>query len=62
MLWAIRIIGLGILVGILSMMIAAVLFKNGSEKDVALIYVAIMYFIVIAFVAKAFLKRAKESN
>jgi hypothetical protein len=62
MLWVIRIIGLGILVGILSMIIAAAFFRNGTEKDVTLVYVAIMDFIVIAVVAKAFLKREKKSS
>jgi hypothetical protein len=44
-------------------MIAPVFFKdakNGTEKDVALIYLAIMNFAVIAVVARTILKRFKK--
>lgn len=57
MLWVIRFIGFGILVGILSMIIAAVFFRNGTEKDVTLVYVAIMDSFLIAIVVKVILKR-----
>jgi hypothetical protein len=62
MIWVIRIIGFGILVAILSMMIVSVFFRNGTEQDVTLVYVAIMDFLVIACVVKAILKRVKKSS
>lgn len=62
MLTGIRIIGLGIWVAILSMAIAAIVLKNGTEKDAATVYVAIMDFIVIAVVAKAIMKSLRRSN
>ncbi len=52
MLSVIRILGLGILVGILSMAIAPLLFKNGTEQDVTTVYVAIMDSIVIMFIIR----------
>jgi hypothetical protein len=56
MLTAIRIIGLGIWVAILSMAISAFFFRHGTEDDVTLVFVAIMDFIVIGFVARAVLR------
>ncbi len=61
MLWIIKIIGFAIWIGVLSMMIAAVFFRNGTEKDVTLVYVAIMDFAVIAIVVRAILKRTNRS-
>lgn len=56
MLAAIRIIGLGIWVAILSMPISAFFFRHGSEEDATLIFVAIMDFIVIAIIARTILR------
>jgi hypothetical protein len=61
MLWVIRIIGLGILVGILSMIISAVFFRNGSEKDVTLVYMAIMDFIFVALIINWIRRRLMRS-
>jgi hypothetical protein len=52
MLTAIRIIGLGIWVAILSMAISAFFFRHGTEKDVTLVFVTIMDFIVIGVAAR----------
>jgi hypothetical protein len=52
MLSAIKILGLGIWVGIISMAIAPLLFKNAKEQDVTNVYVTIMDSIVIVFVLK----------
>lgn len=56
MLAAIRIIGLGIWVAILSMAISAFFFRHGTEEDATLVFVAIMDFIVIGFIARAVLR------
>jgi hypothetical protein len=53
MLTGIRIIGLGIWVAILSMAISAFFFRQGTEEDATLVFVAIMDFIVIGVVARA---------
>ncbi len=60
--WMIKIIGSGILVAILSMIVAAVFFGKGTEKDVTFIYMAMMDFVVIAVIARAVLKRIKKFN
>jgi hypothetical protein len=52
MLSVIKILGLGMWVGILSLAIAPLLFKNGTEQDVTNVYVAIMDSIVIMFVIR----------
>jgi len=52
MLSAIKILGLGIWVGIISMAIAPLLFKNAKEQDVTNVYVAIMDSIVIMFIIR----------
>ena len=56
MLTAIRFIGLGIWVAIISMAISAFFFRHGTEEDATLVFVAIMDFIVIGFVARAVLR------
>jgi hypothetical protein len=48
----IKILGLGMWVGILSIAIAPLLFKNGTEQDVTNVYVAIMDSIVIMLVIR----------
>ena len=53
---AIRIIGLGIWVAILSMAIAAFFLKHATEEDTTLVFVAIMDFIVIAIIGRAVLR------
>lgn len=53
MLTAIRIIGFGIWVAILSMAIWAFSFRHGTGEDATLVFAAIMDFIVIGAVAKA---------
>ncbi len=40
-----RIIGLGLWVAILSMAIAAIFFRHGTEEDATLVFVSIMDFI-----------------
>ncbi len=52
MLSIIKILGLGIWVGILSMAIAPLLLKNATEQDVTNVYVAIMDSIVIMLVIR----------
>ncbi len=56
MLTAIRIIGLGIWVAILSMAISAFFFRHGSEEDTTLVFVTVMDFILIVVVARAVLR------
>lgn len=56
MFTAIRFIGLGIWVAILSMAIAAFFFPHGTEEDATLVFVSIMDFIVIGMVARAILR------
>jgi len=62
MLMAIRIIGLGIWVAILSMPISAFFFRHCTEEDATLVFVAIMDFIVIGIVVRAVLNRIKKST
>jgi hypothetical protein len=62
MVTAIRIIGLGIWVAILSMAISAYFFKHASEEDVRLVFVATMDFIVIGVVARAILRMCHNSR
>jgi hypothetical protein len=52
MLSIIKILGLGIWVGILSMAIAPLLLKNATEQDVTNVYVAIMDSIVIMLIIR----------
>jgi hypothetical protein len=56
MLTAIRFIGLGIWVAILSMAISAFFFRHGTEEDATLVFVTIMDSIVIGVVAKTVLR------
>ena len=56
MLAAIRIIGLGIWVAILSMAISALFFRHGTEEDATLVFVAIMDSIVIAIIGRTVLR------
>ena len=56
MLAAIRIIGFGIWVAILSLAISAFFFKHGTEEDATLVFVAIMDFIVIAIIGRTVLR------
>jgi hypothetical protein len=56
MLAAIRIIGLGIWVAILSMAISTFLLKHATEEDTTLVFVAIMDFIVIAIIGRTILR------
>lgn len=62
MLTVIRIIGIGILVAILSMAIAALFFKHGTEEDATLVFVAIMDFIVIGVVARAVRRKCQNKR
>lgn len=62
MLTGIRIIGLGIWVAILSTAISAFFFRNGTEEDAALVFVAIMDFIVIGVVARAVLRMCRNQR
>ncbi len=62
MLAAIRIIGLGIWVAVLSMAITALFFRRCTEEDVTIVFVAIMDFIVIEVAARAVLSRVKKST
>ena len=62
MLTAIRIIGLGIWVAILSMPISAFFFRHGTEEDATLVFVAIMDFIVIAVAARAVLRMCHKKR
>jgi hypothetical protein len=59
---AIRIIGLGIWVAILSMAISALFLRHRTEEDATLVFVTIMDSIVIAVVARAVLNRVKNST
>jgi hypothetical protein len=52
MISVIRILGLGMWIGILSMAISPLLFKNGTEQDVTNVYVAIMDSIVIMLIIR----------
>jgi hypothetical protein len=52
MLSVIRILGLGMWIGILSMAIAPLLFKNVTEQDVTNVYAAIMDSIVIMLIVR----------
>jgi hypothetical protein len=52
MLSVIKILGLGMWIGILSMAIAPLLFKNATEQDVTSVYVAIMDSIVIMLIIR----------
>jgi hypothetical protein len=56
MLTAIRIIGLGIWVAILSMAISAFFFRHSTEEDATLVFVTIMDFIVIGVAVRAVVK------
>ncbi len=56
MLAAIRIIGFGIWVAILSMAISAFFLRHGSEEDATLVFVAIMDFIVTAIIGRTILR------
>ena len=56
MLAAIRIMGLGIWVAILSLAISAFFFRHGTEDNVTIVFVAIMDFIVIAIIGRAVLR------
>ena len=62
MLSAIRIIGLGIWVAILSMAISAFFFRHGTEEGVTLVFVAIMDFIAIVFAARAVLRMCSKQQ
>jgi hypothetical protein len=62
MLAAIRIIGLGIWVAILSMAISAFFLRHGTEEDATLVFVTIMDVIVIGVFARAILSRVKKST
>jgi sulfite exporter TauE/SafE len=62
MFWIMKIFGLGMWVAILSMAIAAIVFKNGTKKDAATVYVAIMDFIVITVAAKTIMEISKRSS
>lgn len=57
MMTAIRIIGLGIWVAILSLAISAFFFRHGTEEDVTVIYLAIMDLILISIAVRTVLKR-----
>jgi hypothetical protein len=52
MLSVIKILGLSMWIGILSMAIAPLLFKNGTEQDVTNVYMAIMDSIVIMLIVR----------
>jgi uncharacterized protein with PQ loop repeat len=52
MLSVIKILGFGMRVGVLSMAIAPLLFKNATEQDVTLVYISIMDFAVLLFLIK----------
>jgi hypothetical protein len=56
MLAAMRIIGLGIWVAILSMAVSAFFFRHGTEEDATLVFVAIMDFIVIGVVVRTVMR------
>ena len=62
MLTAIRIIGLGIWVAILSIAISAFFFRHGTEEDVTLVFVTIMDFIVIGVAARAILRMCRKQR
>jgi hypothetical protein len=65
MLSVIKILGLGIWVGFISMAIAPLLIKNATEQDGTLVYVAIMDCVVIIFVLKwiwRILHKSKEDE
>ena len=62
MLSAIKILGVGMWVGIISMAIAPLLFKNGTEQDVTNVYVAIMDFIVISSIIRWIRSLLKSSE
>jgi hypothetical protein len=57
MMTAIRIIGLGIWVAILSLAISALFCRHGTEEDVTVIYLAIMDLILISIAVRTVLKR-----
>jgi hypothetical protein len=56
MLAAIRIIGFGIWVAILSLAISALFYRHGTEEDATLVFVAIMDSIVIAIIGRTVLR------
>ncbi|MBN1571282.1 MAG: hypothetical protein JXA73_25835 [Acidobacteria bacterium] len=62
MLKAIRIIGLGIWVAILSMAISAFFFRHGTEEDATLVFVAIMDFIVVGVATRAVLRMCHKKR
>ncbi len=56
MLAAIRIIGFGIWVAIISMAISAFFLQHGTEEDATLVFVTIMDFIVAVVAARSVLR------
>ncbi len=60
MFWVIKIFGLGMWVAILSIAIVAIVFKNGTEKDAAFVFLAIMDLLVIVIVVRAIREGARK--
>jgi hypothetical protein len=62
MLTGVRIVGLGIWVAILSMAISAFFFRDGTEEDATLVFVAIMDSIVIGVAVRGVLRMCSKQR